>query len=234
MNNIDPMWIWIAVGVLALIVVASLIARGARRSRSESLREKFGNEYDHAVQSAGNRKRGEAELATRVQEVEKHEIRPLTAAEQERYRGDWQRVEKHFIERPTTAVVEADELVADIMRVQGYPMGDFEKHAAHLSVKHPRIVEHYRAGHKVMEGAPGSASTEDLRQAMLHYRALFEQLAGTASTAVPRSADASRSDVVADVPRANEVPGATDRDAGNGGVKAREEALRADRDRDFR
>lgn len=118
------------------------------------------------------------------------------------------------------------------MRVQGYPMGDFEKHAAHLSVKHPRIVEHYRAGHKVMEGAPGSASTEDLRQAMLHYRALFEDLAGTASTA-PRSADTSRSDVVADVPRANEVPAATDRDPVNG-VKAREEALRADPDRDFR
>jgi hypothetical protein len=236
MDNIDPTWIWIAVGVLALIVVAGLISRGARRSRTDSLREKFGNEYDHAVQSAGNRKRAEAELATRVQEVEKHQIRPLTAAEQERYRGDWQRVEKHFIERPTTAVVEADELVADIMRVQGYPMGDFEKHAAHLSVNHPRIVEHYRAGHKVMEGAPGSTSTEDLRQAMLHYRALFEQLAGTASaaTAAPRSADASRSDVVADVPRANEVAASTDRGSADPAAKAREEALRADRDRDFR
>jgi hypothetical protein len=229
MNNIDPTWIWVAVGVLALIVVAGLISRGARRSRTDSLREKFGNEYDHAVQSAGNRKRGERELATRVQEVEKHEIRPLTAAEQERYRGDWQRVEKHFIERPTTAVVEADELVADMMRVQGYPVGDFEKHAAHLSVNHPRIVEHYRAGHKAMEGAPGSASTEDLRQAMLHYRALFEELAGTAARTAdaPRSADAIRGDVVADVPRANEVPAAAD-------VKAREDALQADRDRDFR
>jgi hypothetical protein len=230
MNNIDPTWIWIAVGVLALLVVAGLISRGARRSRTDSLREKFGNEYDHAVQSAGNRKRAERELVTRVQEVEKHEIRSLTAAEQERYRGDWQRVEKHFIERPTTAVVEADELVADVMRVQGYPMGDFEKHAAHLSVNHPRIVEHYRAGHKAMEGAPGSASTEDLRQAMLHYRALFEELAGTARVAdAPRTADVTRSDVVADVPRANEVPNAAD-----GGVKAREDALRADRERDFR
>lgn len=221
MQNIDPTWIWIAVGVAALLVVAGLIARGARRSRSESLREKFGNEYDHAVHQAGSRKRAERELVTRVEEVEKREIRPLTAAEQERYRRDWQRVEQHFIERPTTAVVEADELVADIMRVQGYPMGDFEKHAAHISVKHPRVVEHYRAGHKVMEGSPGSASTEDLRQAMLHYRALFEELAGTAT----------RTDRPADLPRANEVATAagTDRD-----VAAREEALRADRDRDFR
>jgi hypothetical protein len=226
MQNIDPMWIWIAVGVLALLVVAAMISRGARRSRSQSLREKFGSEYDHAVSQAGSRKRAEQELATRVQEVEKHQIRPLTAAEQDRYRGDWQRVEKHFIERPTTAVVEADELVADIMRVQGYPMGDFEKHAAHLSVNHPRVVEHYRAGHKVMEGAPGSASTEDLRQSMLHYRALFEELAG-----------GMRSDRVADVPRANEVSSsATTSAAGpdDRGVAAREEALRADRDRDFR
>jgi hypothetical protein len=223
MNNIDPTWIWIAVGVLALIVVASLIARGARRSRTESLREKFGNEYDHAVQHAGSRKRAERDLVTRVEEVEKHDIRPLTAAEQERYRADWQRVEQHFIERPTTAVVEADELVADIMRVQGYPMGDFEKHAAHLSVKHPRVVEHYRAGHRVMDGAPGSASTEDLRQSMLHYRALFEELAGM------RTAPAGRTDVAADVPRANEVASVSDRPA-----TAREEALRADRDRDFR
>jgi hypothetical protein len=222
MNNIEPTWIWIGLAALVLIVIAGLIARGARRSRSASLREKFGNEYDHAVQAAGSRKRAEQDLVTRVEEAEKYTIRPLTAAEQERYRGDWQRVERHFIERPTTAVVEADELVADIMRVQGYPMGDFEKHAAHLSVKHPRVIEHYRAGHKVMDGTPGNATTEDLRQSMLHYRALFEELIGKRT---------DRTDMPADVPRANEVPaaGVDDRE-----VKVREEALRADRDRDFR
>jgi hypothetical protein len=191
---IDPIWIWIGLAALTLIVIAGLIARGSRRARTESLREKFGNEYDHAVGSAGNRKRAERELVARTQEVEKYNIRPLTAAERDRYRGDWQRVEQHFMERPTTAVVEADELIADIMRVQGYPMGDFEKHAAHLSVKHPRVIEHYRAGHRVMEGAPGSASTEDLRQSMLHYRALINQLLGE-----------SISDVATDIPRANEV-----------------------------
>ncbi len=191
---IDPIWIWIGLAALTLIVIAGLIARGSRRARTESLREKFGNEYDHAVDSAGNRKRAERELVARTQEVEKYNIRPLTAAERDRYRGDWQRVEQHFMERPTTAVVEADELIADIMRVQGYPMGDFEKHAAHLSVKHPRVIEHYRAGHRVMEGAPGSSSTEDLRQSMLHYRALIEQLLGEGV-----------SDVATDIPRANEV-----------------------------
>jgi hypothetical protein len=215
---IDPIWIWVGLAALALIVIVGLIARGSRRSRTESLKEKFGSEYDHAVGAVGNRKRAERELVARTQEVEKYDIRPLNAAERERYRADWQRVEQHFLERPTTAVVEADELVADMMRVQGYPMGDFEKHAAHLSVKHPRVVEHYRAGHRVMEGAPGSTTTEDLRQSMLHYRALIDQLLGQ-----------NAGDVPMDVPRANEV--AEPRTAA---VVQREQAVRQDPERDFR
>lgn len=190
--TIDPLYIWIAVGVVAFLIVAGLFARGARKSRSAALRDKFGREYEHVVKETGSRTRAERELVARAQEVEQYEIRPLQAAERERYRNDWKRVEQHFVERPTTAVVEADELVADIMRVQGYPMGDFEKHAAHLSVKHPRVVEHYRAGHRVIGAAPGSSSTEDLRQSMLHYRALFEELIGAG-------------DVSRDLPRDNEV-----------------------------
>jgi hypothetical protein len=188
------MWIYVALGAVAVLVVIGLIARGSRRSRTGALRSKFGTEYDHAVHEAGSRKRAERELVSRTREVEQFEIRPLTASERDRYRADWKTVERHFLERPTAAVVEGDELVADIMRVQGYPMGDFEKHAAHLSVRHPRIVEHYRSGHRVIGGAAGSVSTEDLRQAMLHYRALFEDLIGDRV-----------SDVEAAVPRANEV-----------------------------
>jgi len=214
-SSIDPTWLWIALGVLAALVVVSLIARGARRSRSEALRQQFGSEYDHAVNEAGSRKRAEQELVARSHEVEKQDIRSLTAAERDRYRAEWKRVEQHFIERPTTAVVEADELVADVMRVQGYPMGDFEKYAAHLSVKHPRVVEHFRAGHRVIEGAPGSASTEDLRQSMLHYRALFDQLLGDHA-----------GDQIADVPRANElIPPPR--------VEERAAAVRDERDADF-
>jgi hypothetical protein len=191
---IDPLWIWIGLAAVALIVIVALIARGARRSRSEQLRDKFGNEYDHAVKATGSRAKAERELERRTEEVKRYDIRPLTAQERDRYRGDWQRVEQHFLERPTTAVVEADETVSEIMRVRGYPMGDFEKHAADLSVTHPRVVEHYRAGHKIIGATPGSSSTEDLRQAMLHYRALFEELIGETS-----------GDVARDVPRANEV-----------------------------
>ena len=204
MNNlaIDPLWIWIAVGVFAVLIVAGLIARGARRSRSESLRNKYGNEYDHALEAHGNRKKAERDLIERAEQVKKYNIVPLQAADRDRFRRDWQKVEQHFLERPTTAVVEADELVADIMRHRGYPMGDFDRHAADLSVTHPSVIEHYRAGHKVIGGAPGSASTEDLRQAMLHYRALFDELID----------DRIGNDVVSDVPRANEVAAAPRRD----------------------
>lgn len=180
---IDPLWIWIAVGVLALLIVAGLISRASKRARTAQLREKFGAEYDHVVAEQGKRKRAEQELLARVDEVQKYEIRPFTASERDRFRNEWSLIEKRFIERPTTAVVEADELVAEMMRVRGYPMGDFEKHAAHLSVTHPRVVEHYRTGHRAI--GPNS-STEELRQAMLHYRALFDELVSEVRDDVPR------------------------------------------------
>ena len=190
---IDPLWIWVALGVVGLLIVVALFARGARESRTAQLRDVYGREYDRAVESIGNRSKAERELVARADEVKKYDIRPLTAAERDRYRGDWLRVEQHFVERPTAAVVEADELVADIMRVQGYPMGDFDRHARDLSVKHPRVIDHYRAGHRVIGSAPGSVTTEDLRQAMLHYRMLFAELLGTGG------------DVVQEVPRQSEV-----------------------------
>ncbi|HUP60991.1 MAG TPA: hypothetical protein VNA69_11285 [Thermoanaerobaculia bacterium] len=188
---IDPLWIWVAVGAAAILIVTLLFATGARRTRTANLRDKFGREYDHAVRNTGSRKLAERDLVSRAEEVNQYDIRPLNASERERFRRDWLRVEQRFVERPAAAVAEAEEVVADIMRVQGYPMGDFEKHAANLSVTHPRVIEHYRAGHVVMSRS--GASTEDLRQAMLHYRALFEDLIG------------DRTDVASDAPRANEV-----------------------------
>ena len=190
---IDPLGIWIAVGVLALLVVAGLISRSSKRARTAQLRDKFGAEYDHVVSEKGKRKHAEQELLARVDEVQKYNIRPFTASERDRFRNDWSLIEKRFLERPTTAVVEADELVAEMMRVRGYPMGDFEKHAAQLSVTHPRVVEHYRSGHNSIVNAAG-ASTEDLRQSMLHYRALFDELVSEVRDDVPR-----------DIPLATEV-----------------------------
>jgi len=199
---IDPMWIWIAVGVFGLLIVVGLFARGASRARTESLREKFGNEYDHAVHEYGSRTKAERDLVERTEQVKKYRIVPLSAADRDRFRRDWQRVEQHFIERPATAVVEADELVADIMRARGYPMGDFDRHVSDLSVTHPTVIEHYREGHRMIDVAPGSSSTEELRQGMLHYRALFDELID----------DRIGNDVVGDVPRASEMPVSRRRD----------------------
>jgi hypothetical protein len=183
----NPQWIWIAAAAVAVLLVVGLIAVGARRNRSAALRDHFGKEYDRTVESAGSRTQAEQELVARAEEANSFDIRPLTAAERDRYRDDWRRVEARFVERPTTAVVEADELVTDVMRTRGYPMADFEKHASLLSVKHPRVVEHYRAGHAIIAAPvrPGE-STEELRQAVLHYRALFEELVTDGSGDIPR------------------------------------------------
>src|ERR1043166_5735049 len=170
----NPQWIWIAAAAAVVLLIVGLIAVGARRNRSAALRDHFGKEYDRTVESAGSRTRAENELVARAEEANSFDIRPLTAAERDRYRDDWRRIEARFVERPTTAVIEADELVTDVMRTRGYPMADFEKHAALLSVKHPRVVEHYRAGHEIIDRE--TRSTEDLRQAVLHYRALFDEL----------------------------------------------------------
>ena len=194
LSTIDPLWIWIALGVVGVLIIASLFARGARRSRTDSLRQTFGSEYDHAVKTHG-RSKGERELITRAEEVKGIEIRPLAVAEISRYRDEWTKIEARFVERPTTAVVEAEELVENIMRTQGYPIGDFDRHAAHLSVKHPRVVEHYRAGHAAIDSnKDGRSTTEELRQAMLHFRALISEILG-----------AARSDVVNDVATQREI-----------------------------
>jgi len=173
--NINPQWIWIAVAAAAVLIAILAISAGARRARSARLREHFGREYDRTVEASGNRTRAEEDLVARAQEVKSFDIRALTAAERDRYLEQWRRLEARFVELPTTAVVEADELITDVMRTRGYPMADFEEHASHLSVKHPRVVEHYRKGHAAI-GHVGQISTEGLRQAMLHYRALFDDL----------------------------------------------------------
>jgi hypothetical protein len=209
--TVDPMWMWIAAVAVAVLAVVGLIMRGSRRSRTEALRDKFGSEYDHALSEHGSRTRAERELLDRAEQVRGYTIVPLSASDRDRFRNDWKRVEQRFVERPTTAVVEADEIVADIMRRRGYPMGDFDRHAADLSVTHPNIVAHYRAGHRVITESPGTASTEDMRQAMLRYRALFDELID----------DRIGNDVVSDVPSAVEVEAAPRTQ-----VRSREEEVR--------
>ncbi len=178
-----PQVIWIAIAAVAALVAIGLMAIGVQRARTERLRQHFGSEYDRAIDRTGSRAAGERALVDRARQVNTFDIKPLTAVQRAQYRNDWVHIETRFIERPATAVVDADELVGAIMIARGYPMADFDEQAAHLSVQHPRVVDHYRAGHSVIGSEEqGSASTEDLRQAMLHYRALFADLVGSGGT----------------------------------------------------
>ncbi|HEX6399976.1 MAG TPA: hypothetical protein VF108_05840, partial [Actinomycetota bacterium] len=147
------------------------------RNRSQGLQDQFGPEYERAVGETGSRREAEAELLERRTRYEELDIRPLPQDAAEAYAREWQRVQAGFVDEPERSFVEADRLVVAVMRDRGYPMGEFDQRAADVSVDHPDVVEHYRAAHAVaLEADRGRAETEDLRQGMVHYRALFEDL----------------------------------------------------------
>lgn len=173
-----PVWGWILIAVAVVVVVAWVVARSMlARRRSQRLQERFGPEYEHAVGQSSSRREAEAELTERQRRRENLEIVPLDPDARERYTRNWQQVQADFVDSPKTAVDEADALVIEVMRARGYPMDDFEERAANVSVDHPAVVGHYREGHRLSQlGARGRASTEDLRQAMRHYRELFQEL----------------------------------------------------------
>jgi hypothetical protein len=167
--------------VLALALVAALGWILYDRRRSEALKSRFGPEYRRVVDEADDRRAAESELAARQRRVDKLDIRPLPEAERDRYAAEWKSVQAHFVDEPAAAISEADRLIGDVMEAQGYPVADFEQRAADVSVDHPGVVEHYRAAHAIAttEAEPDAkTTTEDLRQAMVHYRALFEDLLG--------------------------------------------------------
>jgi predicted nucleic acid-binding protein len=168
--------------LLVVVVVAALAywALTRRRRRTEQLRERFGPEYEHAVEERGDRRQAEAELAERRERRARLDIRPLDPGARERYGERWQAAQRRFVDKPIEAVGEADALVAAVMSERGYPVSDeFDQRAADISVDHPVVVEHYRAAHEIsLRTTAGEASTEDLRQAMVHFRALFDELLG--------------------------------------------------------
>jgi hypothetical protein len=166
--------------VIVLIVVIVAIAAAIfvyMQQRSKRLRAKYGPEYDRLAHDFGSTRRAESDLERREKRLEKIHIRALTNEEREKFAETWREVQASFVDNPATAVSGADGLVGDLMKSRGYPMGDFEQRAADVSVDHPRVVENYRAAHAIAERRePGQANTEDLRGAMVHYRALFEDL----------------------------------------------------------
>ena len=165
-----------------VIIVAVLVAGGAlvwylQQQRSRRLRDRFGPEYERTRQEVGDIKRAEANLAAREQRVHKLPIRALDAAEAARFGEVWRHIQTLFVDNPQGAINEADHLVNDVMTAKGYPMSDFEQRAADISVDHATVVEHYRAARSIAErNDANKASTEDLRQALIHYRALFDDL----------------------------------------------------------
>lgn len=171
----NPLVIVLIVALLAAIGVAAWLFM--QKKRTDQLQQRFGPEYDRAVAEHRDQKSAERELEHRAERVEHLQLRPLAPAERVQFVMRWQSVQAQFVDDPSDATSEADDLVGQVMATRGYPVGDFEQRAADVSVNHPGVVEHYRAGHALaLRSARGEADTEDLRQAFVHFRALFEDL----------------------------------------------------------
>jgi hypothetical protein len=169
-------WIILAAIGLAIVLTVAIASRQRSRARSRELQRRFGPEYDRAVQELGPR-RAERELAARARRVEHFQFRDLSTADRGRFGSSWSRIQLQFVDDPALAVTSANELIKEVMRARGYPTEDFEQRAADLSVEHPAVVQHYRAAKALADSnRAGQASTEELRQAVVHYRVLFNEL----------------------------------------------------------
>lgn len=167
-------WIILA-GIVALVLFATWSIYQKKQSRR--LKERFGPEYGRSVDDLGSRTKAETELKAREKRVELLTIIPLTPSEASRFSQTWKDLQSRFVDNPKSAVAQADELVRELMLKRGYPMGDFEHRAADISVDHPEVVAHYRAAQAiVVRDKRGEADTEELRKAVVHYRALFDEL----------------------------------------------------------
>jgi hypothetical protein len=188
-------WVLVAVIVVLLVIIGLLVAR---QQRSRNLKQDFGPEYNRVVSERGDQRSAERELTDRRKRVDEFDIRPLEPAARERYAERWKAAQRHFVDQPEAAVGEAHELVRQVMHDRGYPVDqDFEQRAADISVDHPDMVENYRAAQSISVRAHnGQASTEDLRQSMVHFRALFDDLLGSADTSSEGDTARSGADVV--------------------------------------
>jgi hypothetical protein len=170
----------IVLAVLAIVAVAAIALWASRQRQSRKLRERFGPEYERTVGASRDRREAEAELRARQERVDALEIRPLAPDARDRYTERWREVQAMFVDDPGSAVDQADELIGQVMRARGYPVGDFEQRAADVSVNHPQVVDHYRTAHAIaLKRQSGDGATEQLRQAFVHYRALFADLLET-------------------------------------------------------
>lgn len=174
------LWVLIAIALIGAIAFITL-----SRVRSQRLRERFGPEYERTVRTEGTVRKAEAALDARAKRVQALHIRPLSSSDSTRFDTAWRAIQARFVDDPRGAVTDADRLVGDVMSTRGYPVGEFEQRVADISVDHPDVVMNYRAAREIaLQHSQGKASTEDLRQAMVHYRALFRDLLETATETV--------------------------------------------------
>jgi hypothetical protein len=177
METIDAQtWIILA-GVVALVLIALAACFFYQKKQSHRLQDRFGPEYGRTIDELGSRTKAESELRAREKRVERLNIIPLAPLEAARFSQAWKVLQGRFVDNPKGVVVEADQLVRQLMQKRGYPMGDFEHRAADISVDHPAVVANYRAAQAIAEqDKRGEADTEALRKAVVHYRALFDEL----------------------------------------------------------
>jgi hypothetical protein len=169
--------ILVAVLVAALAAVIGWAHAARKRRQSQRLQQRFGPEYVRTVNEMGDRSKAEAELAARATRVDALNIVALAPADAARFDRTWTEIQTRFIDDPQASVVQADHLVYEVMAKRGYPMGDFERRAADISVDHSNVVSNYRAARAIaLRGEQGQADTEELRRAVVHYRALFREL----------------------------------------------------------
>ena len=170
-------WVVILIVVAAAALVGLAVWAAMRRRHRLDLQRTFGPEYDRTVDGSQDGREAERELEARRERRSRFDIRPLSPEARQHYAEAWRLVQERFVDRPAEAVADADELIQRVMADRGYPVEDFDQRAAYLSVDHPAVVESYRRAHGIA-GQGESASTEDLRQAMVHYRPLFTELLG--------------------------------------------------------
>jgi len=169
--------ITLLVGVLIVALVVAGVWMLVRKRQSEHLRKHFGPEYDRTVDAHGSRSKAEADLVARQRRVQKMQLVPLVPEQAQRFADEWRMLQSRFVDNPKGVLMDADRLVSELMRQRGYPMGDFESRAADISVDHAAVVHHYRSARAIaLRDRNGEADTEALRQAVVHYRALFSEL----------------------------------------------------------
>jgi Tfp pilus assembly protein PilX len=194
--------------IVVILIIAALLIAFATSTRRRRLRNRFGPEYDRAVSEHDSRREAEAALAQRERRVRELDIRPLSPTARAQYSSEWTAVQEQFVDAPQAAVTGAQTLVSAVLRDRGYPTDAFDQEVADLSVEHAATLDHFRAAHAIsLRAGAGTASTEDLRQAMIHYRALFAELLGQSEDGLAATSVATTYRRPADEPPAGGAPG---------------------------